>query len=196
MISAVEKRRSVRQYTDQPVPRELVEQVLRAGILAPSAGNRQPWQFVVLGERSKAEALDAMERGLQQELTDPLLGPNEKTVNGARHTLSIMREAPVLIFVVNTAGQPLTDLLDPAGRVAELCNMQSIGAAIQNMCLEATELGLGSLWIGHTYWAHRALAEWRNAPGELCAVLALGWPTKESAPRPRKAFDEVVEWRD
>ena len=68
MIPAIEDRRSVRQYADRPVPRELVEQVLRAGILAPSAGNRQPWKFVVLGDSAKAAALDAMEQGLQQEL--------------------------------------------------------------------------------------------------------------------------------
>ena len=196
MIPAIEDRRSVRQYADRPVPRELVEQVLRAGILAPSAGNRQPWKFIVPGEAAKAAALDAMEQGLRQELDDPMLGDSAKTVSNAYHTLSIMRAAPVLVFVVHTHSRPLTQPLDAAGRVAEICNMQSIGAAIQNMCLEATAQGLGSLWIGHTFWAHRALNQWLNESGELCAVLALGWPVKTSAPRPRKAFDEVVEWRD
>lgn len=196
MIHAIEARRSVRQYTDRPVPRELVEQVLQAGILAPSAGNRQPWQFVVITGSSKADMLQAMEQGLQQELDDPMLGDSAKTVQGARHTLSIMQQAPVLILVVYRDGLPLTAGLDAAGRVREICDMQSIGAAIENMALEATALGLGSLWIGHTFWAHRALQAWRGGAGEHCAVLALGWPVKNSPPRPRKPFDEKVEWLD
>lgn len=194
MIPAIEARRSVRKYTDRPVPRELIEQVLRAGTLAPSAGNRQPWKFIVLGPAAKAGALAAMDRGLQQELDDPLLGDSAQTVENARHTLSIMQQAPVLVCVVHTQAAPLTAPQDPAARVREICNMQSIGAAVENMALEATALGLGSLWIGHTYWAHRALNAWLNGSGELCAVLALGWPVKQSPPRPRKPFDEVVEW--
>ena len=66
MIQAILDRRSVRQYADRPVPPELVTQVLQAGILAPSAGNRQPWKFVVVTGHSKADALAAMERGLQR----------------------------------------------------------------------------------------------------------------------------------
>jgi len=196
MISALENRRSVRHYEDRPVPRELVQQVLQAGILAPSAGNRQPWKFLVLGEAAKAEALAAMEQGLQQELDDPMLGDSTKTVQNAHHTLTIMRQAPVLVFIHSPAGRPLTEPLDAAGRVREICDMQSIGAAIENMALQATELGLGSLWIGHTFWAHRALQAWLDRPGELCAVLALGWPAKVSPPRPRRTFDETVEWLD
>lgn len=196
MISAIEDRRSVRQYADRPVPRELVRQVLQAGILAPSAGNRQPWKFLVLGEKAKTELLAAMQRGLQQELDDPMLGDSAQTVQNARHTLSIMQAASVLVLIHYPAGRPLTEPLDAAGRVREICDMQSIGAAIENMALQATALGLGSLWIGHIFWAHRALQAWLGRPGELCAVLALGWPAKNSPPRPRKAFEDVVEWLD
>ncbi len=196
MIQAILDRRSVRQYADRPVPPELVTQVLQAGILAPSAGNRQPWKFVVVTGRSKADALAAMERGLQRELDDPLLGDSAQTVAGARHTLSIMRQAPVLIFVAEPTAAPLTQPLDPAQRVRDVCNAQSLGAAVENMTLQATDLGLGSLWIGHTFWAQRELQEWLALPGQLYAVLALGWPVKTSPPRPRKAFADVVEYRD
>jgi nitroreductase len=51
------RRRSIRRYTDQPVTDELVEALLRAAMAAPSAGNQQPWQFVVIRERALLTAI-------------------------------------------------------------------------------------------------------------------------------------------
>ena len=51
MIDAIFARRSIRQFTDRPVPPEVIDAVLRAGMAAPSAGNEQPWHFVVLNDR-------------------------------------------------------------------------------------------------------------------------------------------------
>ena len=51
LLEAIHSRRSIRQYTDQPVPEEMVRTVLEAAMIAPSAGNVQPWQFVVVDDR-------------------------------------------------------------------------------------------------------------------------------------------------
>jgi nitroreductase len=56
-IEALMTRRSVRKYTDQPVPDQVVEQLLRAAMAAPSAGNQQPWRFVVIRDRSALESV-------------------------------------------------------------------------------------------------------------------------------------------
>jgi nitroreductase len=64
-------RRSIRQYTDRPVPEELVTQLLRAAMAAPSAKNQQPWHFVVVRDRELLEAIaqstpySGMTRGAQ-----------------------------------------------------------------------------------------------------------------------------------
>jgi nitroreductase len=50
-MEAILSRRSIRHYTDDPVPEELVQQLLKAAMAAPSASNQQPWQFVVIDER-------------------------------------------------------------------------------------------------------------------------------------------------
>lgn len=60
-MQAIQGRRSIRRYFAEEVPRETIEAILRAGIQAPSAKNRQPWSFVVATGRAKSEALDAME---------------------------------------------------------------------------------------------------------------------------------------
>ena len=56
-MEAVMKRRSIRKYTAQPVPDQVVEQLLRAAMAAPSAGNQQPWHFVVVRDRSALESV-------------------------------------------------------------------------------------------------------------------------------------------
>jgi len=56
-VEAIYKRRSVRNYTDRPVPEAVVESLLRAGMQAPSAGNQQPWEFLVVRERTTLEEM-------------------------------------------------------------------------------------------------------------------------------------------
>ncbi len=81
-------------------------------------------------------------------------------------------------------------------RIAEICNTQSIGAAIENMILTATDLGLGSLWICDTFFAQKELDEWLGAEGELFAALAVGYAAEAPQARPRKEMRDVVEWRE
>ena len=172
-----------------------MEKVLLAGTLAPSAKNRQPWRFVVTAGEGKNSLLAAMEQGLERERLSPLLPGSAGHLSGAWNTLHIMAEAPVVILVINPLGLPLDRLLTPEERVYELCNTQSAGAAVENMSLAAQELGLGSLWICDTCFAHRELTQWLDGPGELLCALALGYPAESPAPRPRKDLADIVEWR-
>jgi len=59
MSDPVLERRSIRKYTDKPVPDELVEKLLRAGMSAPSSGNEQPWHFVVIRDRAILDAVSS-----------------------------------------------------------------------------------------------------------------------------------------
>lgn len=67
MIEAISKRRSIRKYKSEPVGKELIAQILQAGILAPSSKNRQPWKFIVATESAKDEACRVMEVGIRRE---------------------------------------------------------------------------------------------------------------------------------
>jgi nitroreductase len=172
----------------------MIEEILRAGILAPSSKNRQPWKFIVTTENAKNEMLAAMRKGLNQEKECPLLPESAQYLNGAEYTLKIMEQAPVIIFVVNTLGKDIHSSFTPEEFIYEICNAQSIGAAIENMTLTATELGLGSLWICDTYFAYRELKNWLKVEGELFAAMAVGYADENPLTRPRKKLDDVVEW--
>lgn len=59
LIDAIHTRRSIRKYTGAPVADDMIETILRAGMAAPSAGNQQPWQFVVITDRARLDAIPA-----------------------------------------------------------------------------------------------------------------------------------------
>ena len=72
---------------------------------------------------------------------------------------------PDSIFITDPLASPMDQPLAIDERVSEICNAQSMGAAIENMTLAATELGLGSLWICNTFFAQEELNHWLNADG-------------------------------
>ena len=193
MIEAITNRRSIRKYKDKPVSKEAITEILQAGILAPSSKNRQPWKFIVAEGDAKAASCQAMEEGLKREKKTPFIPESSPYITGAEHTLWIMRQAPVLIFIVNPLASSFEKVLSNDERVSEICNSQSIGAAIENMTLEATAQGLGSLWICNSFFAQRELSDW--AGGELYAVLAVGYADEAPDTRTRKRMEDMIEWR-
>ena len=64
-IDSIYDRRSIRKFQEKDVPVELLNKILDAGRVAPSAKNRQPWKYIVFGNGSKEELLKAMEEGLK-----------------------------------------------------------------------------------------------------------------------------------
>ena len=201
MIKEIESRRSIRRYKDIPVKKELIEEILKAGMLADFAVldgdlmTRQPWHFIVTTGSAKEQVLKAMEAGLKREEKQPFLPESAPYLDGARATLKIMKEAPVIIFITDPLASPMDQPLAIDERVSEICNAQSMGAAIENMTLAATELGLGSLWICNTFFAQEELNHWLNADGQLYAALAVGYADEAPAPRPRRKAELTVEWR-
>ncbi|HIQ81114.1 MAG TPA: nitroreductase family protein [Candidatus Scatavimonas merdigallinarum] len=195
MYFAFEDRRSIRKYKEQDVPKDIIEKILQAGILAPSSKNRQPWRFIVMTGATKADMVSVMRCGIEREKQAPLLPDSSKYISGAEYTAKIMQQAPVTIFIVNPLGADLQKQLTPEERIYEICNAQSVGAAIENMALAATGLGLGSLWICDTYFAYPELKEWLGIDGEIFAALIVGYADEEPAARPRKTLEEVTEWR-
>ncbi len=197
MIDAISKRRSIRKYSSQDISREQIETIIKAAVLAPSAKNRQPWKYIVYKGNEKIRLLEAMERGLEKEkLTHNLLPKSGFGLPDAFHTLQIMREAPVVIIVMNTNGQSPYEPIDSDRRLSEICDSLSIGAAIENMILTATEMGLGTLWIANTCFAYDDLMEVIQSEGQLIGAVTVGYPEEQPIARPRKKFEDVIEYRE
>lgn len=186
MLDAIAARRSIRKFKNTPVPRHIIEEIIKAGAIAPSSKNRQPWHFVVTTGKAKEEALAAMEQGLRREAQQPLLPESAQYIAGAWNTLAIMREAPVIIFVVNQLGLDLLTPQNAENRVFEICNAQSIGAAVENMSLAAVENGLGILWICDIYLLTANCAHGLTAAVNLRQPLRLAMPVRHRCRAPAK----------
>lgn len=72
LMEAIIKRRSVRKYSDQPIPQEWIDEILWAGMNAPSAGNEQPWHFILLDDRTILEEIPNFHPHAQMLLSAPL----------------------------------------------------------------------------------------------------------------------------
>jgi nitroreductase len=187
-LEAIAQRRSIRKYKEAPVPDELIEKVLTAATQAPSGMNRQPWHFVVVKEDKRMEMTRLMREGIQKAKD---AGINIASSPG---TARIMDLAPVTIFVFNTDRLNEDQGWTPIDRIMNVMDVQSIGAAIQNMLLAAHELGLGALWIGDVFYAYDELCAWMGETHQMIAAVALGYPDEEPPARPRKAVDDVTTW--
>ena len=190
-IQAIETRRSIRRFKADQVPEAALRQILEAARIAPSSRNGQTWKFLVLGPESRERALGAMDRGIREKMEN---GGSRQTLAGAAHTLRIKKSAPALIFVVNPETGPMLAPIEGMPHAMELLDTVSVGAAVENMILEAETLGIGSLWIGFTIVAYDEIVEALGIDGQLLCAVALGYPDEHPDARPRKPFEEIVEW--
>jgi nitroreductase len=196
MIKEIATRRSIRKYKQDEIPEAIVRQMIQAAALAPSGKNRQPWKFLIYEKEAKAELLAGMEKGIFREAEgEALLPESAYGLSDAKNTLRIMREAPVVVVVMNPGGSSPFEPLTNDERMKEIVDSLSAGAAIQNMLLEAEHLGIGTLWIANTCFAYPELMEILNEKGQLLGAVALGYANEAPGPRPRKKLEEIIEYR-
>lgn len=178
----LQKRRSIRMYKDDAVSDDLIEKVLEAGRLAPSAKNGQPWTFAVLSKEKK-DKVAAIMKGYFPEKGVEDFTPRYAVTS--KYTARTILHAPVLILILRKYA--------PFGELLKYTDLLSIGAAIENMCLQAADLGLGSLWIRDTCYTEEIITNYLGLQEyELVSALALGYAANDPSPVARKALDEMT----
>ncbi len=105
-----------------------------------------------------------------------------------------MRAAPVVILVMNPEGKSPFEEMTFSEKVTDTIDTLSIGGAVENILLRAQELGIGTLWVGETYWAYEELEQYLNRPGQLVCAIALGYADETPAARPRRELKQIVEY--
>jgi nitroreductase len=184
-LETIAGRRSIRKFKDEPISDDSIKTILNAGIQAPSSKNRQPWRFVVVGQDRRAEMVRVMRASIER------LEEQGIDIGSAKWTANVMEQAPVTVFVFD-ADTPRTKLPWEGG--GDFVNVQSIGAAIQNMLLAALDLGLGSLWICDVLYAYDDLCDWLKQEHQMIAAISFGYPDEQPGPRPRRPLSEVTTW--
>ena len=198
MIEEIRKRRSTRRFIRKNVPTEEIHAVLEAASWAPSEHNEQPWKFIVIRGDARKEMVRALKAGIQRNRNNKSaeFGEGyEKLIPAAIYTARVLEQAPVIVFVMNTKGKDYRKEKPLAEKLAELADIQSVSAAIQNMCLEATARGIGTLWTCNIFFAYEELKAWLATEGEMVAAIALGYTDKDGKALPRKPWEETVFYR-
>lgn len=197
MIKAVEERRSIRKYNSKSIERDLIDEIIYSATLAPSAKNRQPWKFIVYQNDAKNELVRVMREGIMKEKESHELMPEWSfAIPDAENTVRIMEEAPCLIVVLNTNQKTPFANIENEHRIVEICDSLSIGAAVENMILTATDHGLGTLWIANTCFAYNELVKYIDTEDQLVGIVAVGYAKEHPDKRPRKNIEDIVEYRN
>lgn len=192
--SLLRTRRSVRRFSSESVPIEVLERVLEAATWAPSAHNRQPWRFAVLTTPDAKTALaDAMGAEFRRDLQADGLSDDEveAQVNRSRQRI---QEAPLdIVLCLDT--RVGDDYPDARRRQAEyLMGVQSIAMAGENLLLAAHDEGLGGVWVCAPLFAQETVRMALDLPSEWQpqGLLLLGYPAKIPQMRPRRPVSEIT----
>ncbi len=198
LADAIHQRRSIRKYQPKPVSKEVVLSVLEAAGQAPSAHNAQSYQFIIIENPAVKQRLaDAMAQAWAADLES-----DGKTVTAEKRKERAGRfaDAPVLILACITPVKGLPNYPDErrSSCVRDLA-VQSLGAALQNLFLTATSLGVGGCWFAAPCFCKAVVREHLKIPDvvEPQALVVLGYPAETpSAPQKKSAkeFCFVDEW--
>jgi nitroreductase len=179
-LRTINDRHSVRTFTRDDVTDEEISLLLQAANAAPSAHNQQAWQFIILRGEKKQELA-------QLVTTQSVAFPRPAAAllrMGAKSILS----APVVIAVANTGDliKHGTELFKVEKEAAHdffrTMEIQSSAAAVENILLAATSLGLGTVWLGVLYLIKNDVLQFLGEPvGEFMAVVPVGRPARVSS---------------
>lgn len=168
----IKVRQSDRKYLPQEVEKEKIVKCLEAARLSPSANNSQPWKFIVVNEPELKDRVAALAAGL---------GMNKWAV-----------QAPVIIAVV-LEGQ---GFMSSAGSVlkGKEFRLMDIGMAVEHLCLQAADLGLGTCIMG--WFDEKKVKRLLQVPRtkRIPLLISLGYPDAPTRPKARKDIVTIASW--
>ena len=178
-FDVVKSQRACRRFPTDPVPDELLEQLLEAATMAPSAENLQPWVFIVVRDADRRAEIGRLTasawEGPARDYSETRL-PAAMFADVDQGAKGGISEAPVLVVVAADT---------------ERCFPVAVGSsvfpAVQNLLLAATAVGLGSALTTLATLVKDGLRELLDLPETIIpqAVVPLGWPAKKLGP-PRR----------
>ena len=204
-VKIIQDRRSIRRYTDEPVSEEHLEMILEAARQAPSGENAQPWRFIIVKDLAMRKQLGTIAGG----------GSGRRfTAEFVTHKMqerfsSLEDEAKKkAIFEKLTSGRVSAFLTDAPVSIV-VCGRKDVwdlpydtSAAIENMLLMVTALGLGACWVIAPCIDIRDEERLKDLLGvpegiKVVSIVGIGHPTRPHRPRPRIPLNELVyseEW--
>jgi nitroreductase len=211
VIDALMTTRAIRRFSDRPVRDEDIETCLRAAQQAPSGGNVQPQQYVVVSDPETKAAIGDLYRRAYDRYERSLPAPGEfrdegqaaswrRTRDASRHLADTFAEVPVIVVFL----QPLIPWTpaDADGPMDIGRLDASVYPAVQNFCVAARSLGLGTTLTTVIRIRGAEVLDVLGVPNasdgssryEVAAVVPVGFPKGRFGVAPRKPAEAVTHW--
>jgi nitroreductase len=194
-LKTIRNRHSIRTFTGEEVSDDQIKILLQAANEAPSAHNQQSWKFIVIKGGKKQELAH-----LITSRASDFPKPSSALLRMAAR--SIM-SAPLVIAVANTGDliEHGTQLFKVEKEMAKdffrTMEIQSSAAAVQNLLLAATSLGLATVWLGILFLIKDEALQFLGEPkGEFMAVVPVGYASKPSSGPQKQPFEMKVRYLD
>jgi nitroreductase len=196
-------RRSVRSFEPgAEIPRKTLENIADAGRWAPSGANSQPWEICVVEEPSRVREVASVMASQADRLNEHCKGfPHVHKKHWVHDSVALM-----VVFVdarwADTFPTALEPELDDTEYKENRWNilLVSVGAAIQNLQLATTAVGLSSAWLsgGGEPQTAQALRELLGFPATHTpyGIVPIGWPRRRAESRWRRPIEEVIHWNE
>jgi len=192
-LKTINERHSIRLFSDKPVSDEAINLILQAANKAPSAHNQQSWRFIVITGEKKRQLVELVSNKANEfpKASSVLLRMASRSIAGA----------PVVIAVANTGDliEHGTNLFNIDQQVAydffRTMEIQSSAAAVENLLLAATSLGLASVWLGILFLIKDEVLTLLGEPkGEFMAVIPIGYPLKQTKGPEKRPLEMIVKY--
>ncbi len=174
-LELINKRQSVRAYSEKPVEDEKIQKCIEAARVAPSACNAQPWKFIIVNDSE-------LKNQIADKTSNRLLPLNHFTKQAPVHVVLVMEKANLTSKIGTVVRQKPFPLID-------------IGIAAEHFCLQATEEELGTCMLG--WFDEKSVKNLLNIPENKRAMLIItvGYPKEKTIrQKRRKAKEEIVSY--
>lgn len=191
-FDVIKSRRSVRKYKSQPVSREDILKILEAANWAPSARNQQPWEFIVTSGEYIKQLGDSYRTVAEEVIRKTNTGDEDIISNNdfVKFAATYGGAPVVIVTLVKKSDNDHYQKLD----------LISASAAMENLILAASDLGLGTCWMLAPLWDEAIFRGILDVPNDkdIVGITPLGYPDMTPKPIPRldPKLENKVRWLD
>jgi len=194
-LQVIENRRSIRLFTKQEVSDDDINVLLQAANEAPSAHNQQSWRFIVMRNQKRQELsrLVTSKSGDFPRPASTLLRMAARSIAGAPAVIAIANSGDL----IRHGTQLFKVEKEMAHDFFRTMEIQSSAAAVENLLLAATSLGLATVWLGILYLIKDDVLEFLGEPkGEFMAVVPIGYAATSSHGPQKQPLEMKVRYLD
>jgi nitroreductase len=197
-----ERRTSIRNFTDEKVKLDDLKEMIRIAGTAPCISGEETWKFIAVTNK---DMMKQMALAVKQKYAEIIPENNDQVSENVKVAVekfsSVFLNAPAVVAVTMSPYEAVIDKIlsqtvythEELNKLRNYPDIQTVGAAIQNILLAAVDLGYGACWLTGPMVAKEELSKILKikSPNLLMAFVAIGKPDKESKPRLKSPLENI-----